>query len=352
MSVSAPKGKALMSAGSVSEEETLFQRPSQPSAGGSSSTSSSKPRTHSRFVNGLTPELEYQRRYNRDSGSTESTIAKISRPIAASAGARRQERPNSYTNPVGYPQFRQNDARSVEPQASLRHASEQSQGNDRLIRTSQSPSQNPRFGRHNNRPVRTNQNRNGQYELEAHDGQSNAAMSTRQPSRFDTLPAASSSRSELPARRQMYQQERAASRPVRPKRRIVKSSAGSSARRLSPMPESVLNQHGHYKNASHYPMKAFASTAAAEMRPHMNDIKKVHLDNGILSKIARGDWQTFVAPVFKSIDTKKEGTLKTSGMTFEVRQNLLEKARIAMVGNSSIKLNGKVELMQTLEHAV
>ena len=88
------------------------------------------------------------------------------------------------------------------------------------------------------------------------------------------------------------------------------------------------------------------------MLNEMTAIKKVHLNTERLGKIARGDWQTYIAPMFHPMGEETKGKADGSIVPVDVRRDVLERARMAMIGNASVRLDQKLELVQKVESIV
>ena len=154
-----------------------------------------------------------------------------------------------------------------------------------------------------------------------------------------------------------------------PRRRRIQrgTMAAAPMKPLPPPPSSVVNAQGRYIRAR--PLDAIlestppsVSIPARQFASLSADIKTANLDSdgaaGKMSErlagIARGDWKAFAAPVFRA---QKHAASEKAGGAGSITQRstkeeIMRRAREAMVANGSVGLGGKVTVVQKIESAV
>lgn len=134
---------------------------------------------------------------------------------------------------------------------------------------------------------------------------------------------------------------------MRPRRRQDSKLPSVPAKIFDPAPVSVVGNNG-YTHASPLPPrgavpKVQMSMHRAQWQLQKRDVEKVHLGSNTAAAVLKGDWQNYIAPVFKQT-AELEKKKSTHGMSNEARNEILDRATRAVVMNSSMRLQGKLQV--------
>lgn len=119
------------------------------------------------------------------------------------------------------------------------------------------------------------------------------------------------------------------------------------AKMFDPAPTSVVGQSG-YVFASTLPKKGEVPKVQmnmhrAQWRLQKRDVEKSHLGSGTAAAVLKGDWQSYIAPVFKQT-AELENKKSAHGIANEMRNETLDRATRTVVMNPSMRLHGKFQV--------
>lgn len=122
------------------------------------------------------------------------------------------------------------------------------------------------------------------------------------------------------------------------------------AKVFGPAPETVLVGKSQYTFAATLPKKGAVprvqmSIHRAQWSAQRKDIEKAHVGTGNAAAVLKGDWQSYIAPVFKQVQeaSKKKSSHGTPG---NVRRDILDRAGWAVAMNPSMRLQGKLTVTE------
>lgn len=349
----------ILSEPAVPEEAAKEPSPSKQRHQNRQQSSSSSPVNRQK----LSPELRRQRQAQL--GQTFSSTEAGAKP------AGKGKRVDLYVNEQGYPQ-----ERAVPSGETSGSRAQQTENRRPRRQEGDNASAGTRFDRSHNRPIRPGQSPRENYVVRSDAGDSGAQQQELPPSRFGsrTHALASSTSGQVqtggsrgPSRQGRFPARNAGAsgrpggaypstaRPPRPPRRSVPRTLTASGRQLSAPPAQVVASSGSYNMA-----ELFSPSSSSPVQPPVKNAlqakgalqraKELNLDAGKIQKIATGDWESYIAPIF--MKQQQSGKKSPTGITTQVALGIHRQAKEAIVRNSSMSLDAKLEVLRKIESTV
>lgn len=120
---------------------------------------------------------------------------------------------------------------------------------------------------------------------------------------------------------------------------------------FDPAPQTVVGAHRNYNFASKLPSKGEVAKVQmnmfkAQWAAQRSDIEKVYKGTGSATTVLRGNWQTYISPVFEQIAEAQEKKKSSHGVARDQRKEVLERAAWGVALNPSLQLRQKLQVTE------